>query len=67
METSVVHFAERYPVWLVALLASGEAMAGATPGFLDGRLDPVLLWTLTSAGMLLAAFLVPTVKIRRRR
>lgn len=56
---------DRFLVWLVAILASGEAMAAAIQWYVDGRLDHTILWAAAAAAMVASAYIVKEIKNRR--
>ena len=62
----VYRLIDRFFVWLVATLASAEAIGQAIDAFLDARFDKLALWAVLGALMVLGTFVLEIVKSRRR-
>lgn len=62
VEQPLFPLADRYLAWLIAVLASANAVARAVQGLMDGRLDHLLLWGVTAIAMIALAILIDTVK-----
>lgn len=58
-------FPERWLIWLIALVASLDAVGQAIQGFIDGRSDRVLLWVAISGSILLGTVAADILKSRR--
>jgi hypothetical protein len=56
---------DRYFVWLVAVLASLEAVGQAAQGLLDRKLGHLILWASISAAIILATGALEAFKSRR--
>lgn len=57
---------DRFLVWLVALLASAEAMTAAVLGYIDGRPVHMAAWSTTAVTMVAAGYVAEALKNRRR-
>lgn len=62
MSTKMFRFLQRFAVWLAAIAFSVEPFFQAMQGFLDRRLDHVLLWLLACLFLFAVAIALEKLK-----